>query len=139
MIISYQEMCKREGRKLRRGMYYRPNEKYSVILACSKNSQYEDIWLENGRVLIYQGHDAFRNPKKDQPYKTSSGRLTQNGFFFDAAKFFKEGKREAEIVKVYEKVTTGVWKDHGFFKLIDGWRERKGGRIIFRFRLEKLT
>ncbi|MEM0358988.1 MAG: hypothetical protein QXG22_03120 [Candidatus Hadarchaeales archaeon] len=137
-MISYQEMCRKEGLRLRRGMYYRPG-KYSLVLV-SPMASYEDTWREGGRILLYQGHDA---PKKgrdlDQPYRTKTGKLTQNGLFFEAVKAFKLGKRKAEVVKVYEKVATGIWRERGLFRLVDGWRERKRGRVIFRFKLEKIA
>lgn len=137
-MISYREMCRREGLRLRRGMYYRPRE-YSLILV-SPTAPYEDSWREGGRFLLYQGHDAPGKGGRnlDQPYKTAKGKLTQNGLFFEAARAFKRGEREAELVKVYEKVAPGIWRERGFFRLVDGWRERKGGRVIFRFKLEKV-
>ncbi|MEM2251398.1 MAG: YDG/SRA domain-containing protein [Candidatus Hadarchaeales archaeon] len=135
-------MCSREGKRLRRGMYYRLKKNYSVILMnTSSDAPYEDFWEEAGKILIYEGHNAFRrkgcpDPKSiDQPYTTKSRKLTQNGLFFEAVKAFKLGKRKAERVKVYEKIAPGIWKYHGFFRLVDAWRIRKDGRYVFKFRL----
>jgi hypothetical protein len=59
--------------------------------------------------------------------------LTQNGKFHKAAQEFKEGFRDAEIVKVYEKIRDGIWSYNGFFELIDSWIENEGKRHVFKF------
>jgi hypothetical protein len=66
-------------------------------------------------MLIYEGHDKPRvrggaDPKTlDQESQTPRGSLTQNGLFFDAAHRYRDGGQSAELVKVYEKVRTGIW------------------------------
>jgi hypothetical protein len=96
----------------------------------------------DGRVLIYEGHDMARrvggpNPKEvDQPLQLPSGTLTQNGLFFRAAASFKAGSSLAEVVRVYEKIRSGIWVYNGVFKLIDAWQEDDGGRKVYKFRLE---
>ena len=65
------------------------------------------------------------------------GTLTQNGLFFEAAKKFAQGE-SPEIVKVYEKVRSGIWTFNGLFRLVDGWMESSEGRIVFKFKLELL-
>ena len=144
-IISYLEMCQREKSSLQKGMNFRLNGGHSVFLMSTRpNSPYRDEYEENGRIIIYEGHDISKSkeigdPKKhDQPEFTKNGSLTENGKFYQAAKLFKEGKAEAEIIKVYEKINTGIWAYNGKFRLIDAWREYKEaeGRYVFKFKLE---
>ena len=91
-VISYIDMCGEEGVNLQRGMNFRLHGKYSVILMSLRpNAPYTDRIEENGRVLIYEGHDTPKrlngpNPKiVDQPMTNPSGTLTQNGLFYQAA------------------------------------------------------
>lgn len=91
-VISYLEMCAREGTNLQKGMYYRLQGGKSVLLmSLRRGAPYADRVEEEGRVLIYEGHDAPRiaggpDPKAlDQPFRTRAGTLTQNGLFFQAA------------------------------------------------------
>ncbi|MGB8493103.1 MAG: hypothetical protein WCE53_01765 [Candidatus Acidiferrum sp.] len=71
------------------------------------NAPYRDRIKEDGRALIYEGHDVSRtrlnpNPKLvDQPRKTPAGKLTQNGMFEEAALNAKKGKTRPELVAVY--------------------------------------
>ena len=139
-IISYNEMCFEEGFNLQRGMNYKTNNSYSIILMSQrKNAPYEDEVLENGRVLIYEGHDIPKtkdvdDPKKyDQPMHSISGALTQNGLFFEAAHNRDDLK---EIVKVYEKIQSGIWVFNGFFLLVDAYIVNSKNRKVFKFRLE---
>jgi len=93
-------------------------------------------------LLIYEGHDAPRNetnpyPKQiDQPIRNPSGTLTQNGLFHQAATNYKKGIKEAELIKVYEKIYSGIWVYNGIFRLIDAWQEESNNRKVFKFRLE---
>ena len=66
---------------------------------------------------------------------TPSGKPTQNGKFFDAAKKAKTGS-PPERVRVYEKIKDGIWTFNGVFSLTDAWRESDGRRQVFKFRLE---
>lgn len=141
-IISYMEMCVREKTSLQRGMNFRLGGNYSVILMSTRNNApYKDEVIEDGTILIYEGHDipknAFNlNPKEvDQPEKTFAGTITQNGKFHKAAQDFKNGLRDAEIVKVYEKIRDGIWSYNGFFELVDSWTEDDGKRSVFKFKL----
>jgi hypothetical protein len=141
-IISYMEMCFREETSLQRGMNYRIGGNYSIILMSTrKNAPYKDEIAENRTVLIYEGHDTSKNsfdlnPKEvDQPEKSLSGSLTQNGKFHKAAQEFKDGLRDAEIVKVYEKIRDGIWSYNGYFELIDSWIENDSKRHVFKFKL----
>jgi hypothetical protein len=141
-IISYMEMCIREKTSLQRGMNYKLGGTYSVILMSTrKNAPYLDKIIEDGTVLIYEGHNISKNhyginPKEaDQPEKNFTGNLTQNGKFHKAARDFKAGLREAELVKVYEKIRDGIWSYNGIFELIDSWIEDDGKRNVFKFKL----
>src|SRR6266516_1905880 len=91
-IISYMEMCLEEGVNLQRGMNFRLRRGMSVILMSQASSApYSDIVQDNGRILIYEGHDVPRaadlDPKTvDQLSKTPGrGSPTQNGLFYEAA------------------------------------------------------
>ncbi len=141
-IISYFEMCQREGTSLQRGMNFRLHGRHSVILMSRRpNALYEDRIEEDGTVLIYEGHDVPKTaempiPKLfDQTEFLPSGRPTENGKFAAAARQFKAGKKGADTVKVYEKLLKGIWSDNGYFQLIDTWNENDGKREVFKFKL----
>ena len=114
-IISHAEMCLQEGVSLQRGMNYKLKSGLSVILmSLRKGSPYADRIEDDGKVLIYEGHDVPKNlakyPKEiDQPQYTPTGKLTQNGKFYEAALHFKNGFQAAELIKVYEKIKDGIW------------------------------
>ena len=117
-IISYFDMCRREGTSLQRGMNFRLRGRHSVILMSQRpNAPYADRVEEDGTVLIYEGHDVSKSldapvPKLlDQPEFSPSGRPTENGKFSAAAQQFKAGKKGPDIVRVYEKVRTGIWTE----------------------------
>jgi len=136
-------MCQREGVLLRKGMNFRLGKTYSVILMnVQPSAPYRDRIEENGRVIIYEGHDNPRPPvgkspkEVDQELRNRDGSLTQNGLFYEAALKYKEGKTAPELVRVYEKIERNVWVYKGLFKLVDAWTERSGGRRVFKFRLE---
>jgi hypothetical protein len=142
-VISHASMCAEEGASLQRGMNFRLRKEFSVLLMSVRpGAPYEDETLEDGRVLIYEGHDAPRtaggpDPKaSDQPDRTPTGRPTQNALFFDAALRFKRGEGPAELVRVYEKIRDGIWVFNGVFRLVDAWKEQRGSRTVFKFRLE---
>lgn len=140
-IISYREMCDIEGvQTLQRGMNYRLKPDYSVVLMSQRsNAPYNDSINEQIGEIEYEGHDVskrdyFHQPKsEDQPAKLPSGSLTQNGKFILAIEDYKNGKREPELVKVYEKVFAGVWSLKGIFDLIDYKILDDGKRNVFRF------
>jgi hypothetical protein len=142
-VISYLDMCREEGVNLQRGMNYKLRNGESVILmSIRKGAPYADRIEEGGKVLIYEGHDlpterGGPNPKTiDQPMQSPSGRPTQNGLFYRAAKRHAEEGADAERVRVYEKLRAGIWVFTGVFRLIDAWREQSDGRQVFKFRLE---
>jgi hypothetical protein len=141
-IISYLDMCRREGTSLQQGMNFGLGGNHSVILmSLRRNAPYRDRLEDSGSTLIYEGHDQPRgrnvpNPKKvDQPERYPSGALTQNGKFHKAAQDAKAGQRAPERVRAYEKIHTGIWSYNGVFHLTDSWQEGDGARSVFKFRL----
>jgi hypothetical protein len=141
-ILSYIEMCQREGASLQRGMNYRLCPDHSVLLMSVRpNSPYADRVEGNGSVLIYEGHDVPTSaehplPKTvDQPECSARGRLSENGKFHRAAQEAHRGAREPERVMVYEKIKVGIWSCNGMFALEDSWLESDGHRRVFKFRL----
>lgn len=142
-VVSYLEMCGIEGVNLQRGMNYHLRGNVSVILMSLRpNAPYPDKVEENGKILIYEGHDVPKTkntpvPKiVDQPMKNPSGTLTPNGLFYQAAKAINKSQRDIELVKVYEKLHSGIWVYNGMFKLLDAWQEDSNSRKVFKFKLE---
>jgi hypothetical protein len=93
---------------------------------------------EDGKTLYYIGHDAYGHPDKvriDQPLATELGTLTQNGKFFQAAEGVRQGIRR-ELVRVYEKLSDGVWVFNGIFDLLSAQMESDGTRRVCVFELE---
>jgi hypothetical protein len=141
-IISYREMCDAEGASLQRGMNFRHHGSESVILMSLRpNAPYRDRIEDAGRILMYEGHDVSKTAEKDpktidQPMRTPNGRLTQNGLFWEAAQNYGTNGASAEIVRVYEKIRTGIWVFNGTFRLIGARFEQSGPRKVFEFRLE---
>jgi hypothetical protein len=143
-ILSYTQLCLQEKTSLQRGMNFRLNPNYSVLLMSQrKNAPYDDIIHEDGITIEYEGHDVTTRESKypkldDQPRTLPSGKLTQNGKFAKAVDDFIIGTTEPEIVRIYEKLFDGTWSDKGFFKLIDYKYIKSGKRKVFRFILEEV-
>ena len=85
-ILSYMEMCGREGMSLQRGMNFRSPPAHGIILMSRRpNALYEDEMSSDETVLLYEGHDVSRtrdtpDPKAhDQLRHNSNGRPTENG------------------------------------------------------------
>lgn len=142
-VISYLDMCQEEGANLQRGMNFHFRGAHSVILMSLRpNAPYADQVKEDGRILIYEGHDVPHTagcpaPKAvDQPMSSPNGALTQNGLFFRAADKYKLRNGRPEHVRVYEKIRSGIWAFNGMFRLVDAWQEDSNGRQVFKFRLE---
>jgi len=119
-LIKYNQLVMNEGGiNLQAGMNFGIKGSYSIVLMSTlKSSPYSDQMLDDG-IIKYEGHDQYRISKDqkklvDQPIANTSGTLTQNGKFFQAAEQFKEGKREAAKVKVYRKMRPGNLGRHGF-------------------------
>lgn len=139
-------MCQEESASLQRGMNFRLRANTSVILMSLRpGAPYADRIEDDGKTLVYEGHDLARrkggpNPKRvDQPRTLPSGKPTQNGLFFDAAARAKRGESPAELVKVYEKIRNGVWAYAGVFELLDARQEVSGRRKVFKFKLVPST
>jgi len=142
-VISYLQMCAEESASLQRGMNFKLRPSHSVVLMSVRaGAPYKDLVIDDGKALIYEGHDVGRTPggpdpkKVDQPMTSPVGGLTQNGLFFQAAQVAKAGKAPPEYVRVYEKIRTGIWVYAGLFRLVDAWQESANGRNVFKFRLE---
>jgi len=141
-IISYAEIVKQEGAPIQRGMTFGGGRRYSVLLASSRRgAPYRDHFDSETGLLTYEGHDVNKSeqvpdPKSvDQPMNLPSGKLTENGKFLRAVLDYKDGLRKPELVRVYEKIDSGVWSDKGFFELVDAEIVHDGKRNVFRFRL----
>lgn len=136
-------MCDAENAQtMQRGMNFRMNPTYSVVLMSQKsNAPYSDKIYDDGITIEYEGHDLAKNytedPKrKDQPERLPSGRLTQNGYFIKAINEYKKNMAKPELVKVYEKIQEGVWSLKGYFDLIDYKVINDGRRNVFKYILK---
>lgn len=136
-------MCMEEGATLQRGMNFMLKPTHSVVLmSVREDAPYQDHIDEDGRLLIYEGHDVARgadidDPKNyDQPLRYGGGNLTQNGLFYESAMRHKLDGARAEFVRVYEKLRAGVWVYNGVFELVDAWQIHDGSRMVCKFKLK---
>lgn len=144
-IITYNQMCQQENTSsMQRGMTFRHKGKYSILLmSLRKSALYQDAVINDGKTLIYEGHDVNKSatvdPKKiGQPEYTDKGSLTENGKFHAAAQNHVKGLAKPELVKVYEKLKSGIWSDNGFFHLVNSYQVLQEDRYVFKFRLETI-
>ena len=142
-VISCLEMCSEEGVNLQRGMnYYLRGDTSVILMSLRPNAPYSDKVEDDGRVLIYEGHDVPKTKENpipkvvDQQANNPSGTLNQNGLFYKAAKTYKDKQISPEQVRVYEKLHAGIWVYNGLFKLLDSWKEESNNRQVFKFKLE---
>ncbi len=137
-IISYRDMCNAEEQEqLQRGMNFEIGDSYSVVLMSVKpNAPYADKISEDGMTIYYEGHDVPGDKTKrlDQPETNPSGTLTQNGFFRHAIDNAKSDNI-FPLVKVYEKLQTGIWTYRGLFEMIDYRFIDREDRKVFEFTL----
>ena len=146
-IISYHDLVSEEKATLQKGMNFGVGKKYSVFLmSVREGAPYADAIDAVTGMLEYEGHDEPQrrggpNPKEiDQPLTTPRGSWTENGKFFRAAKDFASGLREKpELVKVYEKISRGIWSYKGFFELLDAKIVSAGKRNVFKFSLKPVA
>lgn len=135
-ILSYRQLCNEENQEqLQRGMNYMLNPDYSVVLMSVKPSApYADSISDDGMTVYYEGHDTPGDRLKlyDQPHKTPTGKLTQNGLFVKAIDNSKS-IGAFPLVKVYEKISPGIWTYRGLFDMVDYKVEVRGGRNVFVF------
>ena len=62
VIIPYSKIVSIEKQSLQRGMNFRCNPEYSILLMSTRNNApFEDEIVADGRVLIYEGHNAYKN------------------------------------------------------------------------------
>lgn len=138
-VIPYEEMCRREAKRLQKGMNFHRKRPSVFLMSRRHDALYRDRIEEEGRVLIYQGHDdrpSERVPEPravDQPLALE-GKPTDNGKFREAALAAKHGAPPHQV-RVYEKLLTGVWVYNGTFELLDSWMENDGKRRVCVFKL----
>ena len=143
-ILSYWDMCSRQGMSLQRGMNFRSPPAHGVVLMSRRpNAPYIDELSHDESVLLYEGHDTRRSsavpdPKRvDQPRYEGQGKATQNGQFSDWADRTAQGLVSPAIFRVYEKMRPGVWTDRGLYLLKGYDYTQEGRRKLFKFRLEQ--
>src|SRR5690242_13463448 len=97
------EMCSVIGVNVQRGMNFRLRGTETIILMSLRpGAPYADRVEDEGRVLIYEGHDSARtvdgpDPKRvDQPMRHPGGSPTQNWLFAEAARRYKAGEAPPE-------------------------------------------
>lgn len=137
-IISHTEICLFEGFTVQQGMnYHTGRDGVSVLLMnIASNAPYDDAVQDEGRTIIYEGHDVRRDlvdgasKDYDQPLTLPSGALTANGKFFQSA---QSGKHEQ--VRIYEKIRAGIWTYSGTFTLEDAWMQDVGHRQVLKLKL----
>lgn len=143
-IVTYLELCQEEGESLQKGMNFRRAPKAHVFLMSRRaGAPYEDQISEDGRLLVYEGHDVPSrrggpSPKSvDQPLTQPNGRLTENGMFYQAAKEYLDSGIETTI-RVYEKLKPGIWVFSGVFRLQDAEWAPSSSRKVLKFSLEMI-
>ena len=132
-IVSYTEWSSVEGANYQRRMNFNiPCKNYAIILMSVRpNAPYADRFEDEGTTIIYEGHDVQKNYNStellgkeiDQPMRIPNGELSENGKFFEAARSFINGDSLPKIIKVYEKIKSGIWSYNGYFHLVDAWIE----------------
>ena len=134
-VIAYLEMCREEGVNLQRGMNFGSSGRPSVVLMSRRpGAPYDDRVEDDGRVLIYEGHDRPQirggaDPKTlDQPERGPGGTLTQNGLFSPSCLTTPRTGDAGGVCPGVRKMRTGIWTFNGTFRLVDGWREESHGR-----------
>lgn len=146
-VITYSQVVSEEEVNLQKGMNYGIARDYSVLLmSVRKGAPYADQVDPKTGTLIYEGHDVPKtkdspNSKSlDQPLTTPKGAWTENGKFFRAAVDYRGGlRKKPELVKVYEKISRGIWCYKGFFELIDAKLVSDGRRKVFKFYLNPVS
>lgn len=137
-ILSHHEMCLAEGQMLQQGMTFRTAAGRAVLLMSRRDgAPYPDRMDDSRDTLFYVGHDEYGNRDKskvDQPLRTASGGLTQNGLFFQEAS--KPPGSLRRQVRVYEKLKPGIWVFNGMFELRSAKIEFDGTRNVCVFELK---
>lgn len=140
-VVPWSTVTSFAGLTSRKGMQYRPRGGTSVFLMSRRTgAPYDDVLADEGRTLVYVGHDANETPEGpdprtvDQPLTRPDGRPSDNALFLKTVEAAKTGA-EPEPVRVFEKVMTNVWVYNGLFRLVDAWAETENRRRVFKFRL----
>ena len=114
-------MCQAEGVNLQQGMNFRLRGDNSVILmSVCPGAPYADQIEDGGRVLIYEGHDRpSARGGQDPNRSTSSSSRRRHAHPKRPLVRFPQRHIDAaarpELVRVYEKVRTGIWVFNGVF------------------------
>lgn len=137
-LLSGGELIDREGIDLQRSMLFRDlEERIAVFLVLPHDGAYRDAWDERSKAYRFRGHDSTTvesGREKDQIGMYASGRLSENGKFYKAARAYRDGVRAEPLsVQIYEKVESGVWYDKGIFNLVDAEHADEDGRRVFTF------
>jgi len=139
-ILSYKNMCQKEGIRFQQGMTFKPPPQKSVLLmSIRKNSPYPDQYLEDNETIIYQGHNAFGDMDglMDQPLYRKTGKHTENGKFYCATMAYLRGISDPVKVNLYQKLLPGIWCFNGEHIMRDAWEEIEAGRKVLYFRLDQ--
>ena len=137
-ILSYWDMCSRQGMALQRGMHFREPPAHGVILMSRRpNAPYADDLSSDGKVLLYEGHDVIRTGDTPDPKTVDQPRIDANGRFASWIDSSKQGEVSPAIFRVYEKMRPGVWTDRGLYFLKDYDYPTVNERRVFKFRLEQ--
>jgi hypothetical protein len=141
-IYPYEEAVRQAKSNLQKGMSYRPRGKSSIfVMSRRKGAPYVDELGDDGRSLIYQGHNIRKIPNGpdpndvDQPLVQEDGeKPSDNAKFLNLATAARRGE-PPEPIEVWEKIDRGIWLYKGVFELVDAWEDSDGRRRIFKFKL----
>lgn len=130
-IIDWNEVVNRSGGG-QQGIICGKGKKLTRLLMSKREgAPYVDTELE-GIGIIYEGEDV----KGDSQTKQKNQELTGGNIgLFNAAIDYLQGKRRAEPVRVFEKLSKDKWVDIGELKLVGVSRVFADGRYVYRFHL----
>ena len=102
-VLSHNEMCRREGVSLQRGMNFGLGGNHSVILMSVRlNAPYRDRLEDGGTTLIYEGHDQPKATSCPNPRKRSKGSGRVEGVASSNITF--SGARRSEVLLAFNLV-----------------------------------
>jgi len=129
--IDWTEVKKRSGGG-QQGIIYGKGKKMTRLLMSKRSgAPYIDSELQ-GLGIIYEGEDVSGDAKS----KMKNQELTKGNLgLFNSAMDYLQGKRDAEIVRVFEKFEDNRWLDIGERKLVGVSRVFSEGRYVYRFHL----
>ncbi len=137
-IVSYQSVCENEKFQLQKGMNFDNGRGYSIVLMSTrKNSPYQDEISDDELTIYYEGHDQPKDTEKlsNQPELTDKGSLTENGKFAQAIRDGRDSKAWP-LVKVYDKLQSGIWSYRGIFQMTNYEYVERNNRMVFVFRFD---